>query len=154
MGQSARSLLSEEQFAAVCSTIRTDNPDVEADDASVILEEALAFVAACATFPAARLVPSRVVDAGWHALILHTQVYAELCGRLGAFIHHRPEEPDPTRYDQDIMDRTMALIEEAGYSVDVDLWGPPDGELVSVAAQCQHSEPRERPIIIQPKPKG
>ncbi|MGW8552688.1 hypothetical protein [Streptomyces tubercidicus] len=95
MPKSARSLLSEEQFAAVCSTVQTDNPDLSENDAAAILTEALAFVAACAQFPAARLVPSRVVDAGWHALILHTQTYAEMCGRLGAFIHHRPETPDP-----------------------------------------------------------
>ncbi|MGW7575162.1 hypothetical protein [Streptomyces sp. NPDC054765] len=29
----------------------------------------------------------------------------------------------------------------------------PDDELLSVAAQCQHSEPKEQPIIIRPKPK-
>ncbi|MEU8915532.1 hypothetical protein [Streptomyces nigrescens] len=153
MRQSARSLLTEEQFAAVCSTVQTDNPDLSEDDAAVVLTEALAFVVACATFPSARLVPSRVVDAGWHALILHTHTYAELCGSLGAFIHHRPEAPDPSRYDWDVIDRTTALIEEAGYSVDLDLWGPPDGDLVSVAAKCQHSDD-SGPIVTIPKPKG
>lgn len=153
MDQSARSLLTGDQFAAVCSTIQADNPDISQDDAAVVLTEALAFVAACAQFPEARLVPSRVVDAGWHALILHTQIYAELCGRLGGFVHHRPEAPDPSRYDPHVIDRTTALIEETGYSVDLDLWGPPDGDLVSVAAKCQHSDD-SGPIVPIPKPKG
>ncbi|MEU9126454.1 hypothetical protein AB0C96_42845 [Streptomyces sp. NPDC048506] len=153
MGKSARSLLTDEQFTAVCSTIRTDNPDVEAADAQAILTEALAFVAACAQFPTARLVPSRVVDAGWHALILHTQTYGELCERLGQFIHHRPETPDPDRFDQAVIDRTTALIEETGYSVDPDLWQRPDDALVPVAAKCQHSDD-SGPIVPIPKPKG
>ncbi|GAA5610577.1 hypothetical protein CP981_32835 [Streptomyces platensis] len=153
MDKSARSLLTQVEFDAVSSTVQTDNPDVSEDDAAVIVSEALAFVATCALFPTARLAPSRVVDAGWHALILHTQTYAELCARLGAFVHHRPEEPDPARYDQDVIDRTTALVEEAGYSVNVDLWGPPDGDLVSVAAKCQHSDD-SGPIVTIPKPKG
>ncbi|WP_382464698.1 glycine-rich domain-containing protein [Streptomyces noursei] len=153
MGKSARSLLPAARYDAVCPTIRTDNPAIEADDAAAILNEALAFIAACAQFPDARLVPSRVVDAGWHALILHTTTYAELCEELGAFMHHQPEAPDPTRYNQDAIDRTTALIEETGYSVDLDLWGPPDGDLIAVAANCQHSDDRG-PIVTLPKPKG
>ncbi|MFE2161435.1 glycine-rich domain-containing protein [Streptomyces lydicus] len=153
MGQSARELLTDDQFAAVCSTVQTDNPDSTAEDATAVVTEALAFVAACALLPAARLVPSRVVDAGWHALILHTQTYAELCARLGGFVHHRPEAPDPSRYDHDVIDRTTAVIQEAGYSVDGDLWGPPDGDLVSVASSCQHSDD-SGPIVTMPKPKG
>ncbi|MGW2634262.1 hypothetical protein ACWC2K_33785 [Streptomyces chattanoogensis] len=52
-----------------------------------------------------------------------------------------------------MIDRTTALIKEAGYSVDVDLWGPPDGDLVSVASSCRHSDDRG-PIVPIPKPKG
>ncbi|GAA2671460.1 hypothetical protein [Streptomyces lunalinharesii] len=153
MGKSARSLLSPQQYDAVCATIQSDNPDVEPDDAAAILNEALAFVAACVQLPEVRLVPSRVVDAGWHALILHTTTYAELCGKLGAVVHRQPEEPDPTRYNQDAIDRTAALIEETGYGVDLDLWGPPDGDLIAVAANCQHRDDRG-PIVPHPKPKG
>ncbi|AOP45677.1 hypothetical protein [Streptomyces lydicus] len=73
MGQSARKLLTDDQFVAVRSTVQTDNPDITAEDAAAVVTEALAFVATCVLFPAASLVPSRMVDAGWHALILHTQ---------------------------------------------------------------------------------
>jgi hypothetical protein len=153
MSHSARSLLTEDQFSAVRATIETNNPGMAPETVDRILLQALAFVAACAVFPKARLTPSRVVDEGWHALVLHTKTYAELCGRLGAFIHHRPETPDPSRYDRAVIDRTTAYIEEAGYSVDGDLWHRPDDDLVSVAAKCQHSDDGG-PIVTIPKPKG
>lgn len=154
MSKSASQLLTDEEFEAVRTTIEDNNPDMPVATAAAILTEALAFVAACAQFPTAGLVPSRTVDEGWHALILHTEIYAALCSRLGAVVHHRPESPDPTRHDAAVLERTTALIEETGYSVDPNLWRAPDDDLVSVAAQCQHSEPKERPIIVQPKPKG
>ncbi|EST35765.1 hypothetical protein N566_17300 [Streptomycetaceae bacterium MP113-05] len=119
-----------------------------------IVDEALKYVAVCAAYPTARVAPSRVVDEGWHALILHTALYAQLCERLGAgFVHHYPERPDPGRFDAQVIDRTTTLIEEAGYSVDYRLWTAPDGELVSLAASCQHSDDTG-PIVTQPKPKG
>lgn len=94
-----------------------------------------------------------MVDEGWHALILHTTLYAGLCERLGMFVHHYPERPDSGRFDAQIIDRTTTLIEEAGHSVDYDLWTAPDKQLVSVAANCQHSDDTG-PIVTQPKPKG
>jgi hypothetical protein len=37
--------------------------------------------------------PSKAVDAYWHALILDTKSYAEWCVRtLGRFLHHMPAE--------------------------------------------------------------
>lgn len=153
MSESARSLLPETEFNAVRSTIENNNPGMSEAMAADILTEALAFVAACALFPDARLTPSRTVDEGWHALILHTAIYAALCGRLGRFIHHLPEAPDPSRYDRAVIDRTTAYIEEAGYSVDPNLWRRPDDDLVSVASKCQHSDD-SGPIVTMPKPKG
>lgn len=63
-----------------------------------ITAEALKFVATCAQFTGEGLRPSRVVDEGWHGLILRTAPYAWLCRRLSHFVHHRPERRDPTRY--------------------------------------------------------
>ncbi len=149
----ARTLLSDAQFNDVRATILDNNPGMEPDLASRILTDALAFVAVAAARGGRGLVPSRVVDDGWHALILHTGLYQNLCARLGGFVHHAPERPDPGRFDSAVLARTIAAIESAGYSVDVDLWGSPDAELVSVAAKCQHSDDGG-PIVIIPKPKG
>lgn len=148
----ARGLVPDERFTSCRKTVMDANPDMSADMASRIVEEALKFVAACSRNPGVGLAPSRIVDEGWHALILHTAMYAELCESLGSFVHHFPGY-DPTNYDPPILDRTREKIAELGYVADAELWGPPSDELlVSVAAQCQHAP--DCTIIITPKPKG
>ncbi|SCK14752.1 MULTISPECIES: hypothetical protein [unclassified Streptomyces] len=74
-----------------------------------------------------------------HALILHTELYAKLCEALGCFVHHYPERPDPGRFDQHALTRTVATIEQAGYETDPELWTGPARSLVSVAARCNHT---------------
>lgn len=151
MSQSARSLLTDEQFNSVRSTVLDANTDMSEGMAGRVVEEGLKFVVTCARFPGVALAPSRVVDEGWHALILHTETYTALCARFGEFVHHYPGY-SPDHYDPDIFDRTRALIGEAGYSTDADLWQAPDSGLVSVAAKCQHS-PSCGPIRPMPKPE-
>ncbi|MFF4448937.1 hypothetical protein [Streptomyces sp. NPDC001502] len=116
-----RALLSDADFNAAMHTVLDNNPGMEPDIASRIVVDALAFLAtaAASTEP---LVPSRVVDEGWHALILHTPLYADLCARLGGFVHHIPERPDPGRRSHGDIERTIAAIEAAGYTLDRDLW--------------------------------
>ncbi|MDQ0942370.1 hypothetical protein [Streptomyces sp. V1I1] len=150
---SARSLLSDAEFNSVLGTILTNNPGMAIEMGGRIITEALAFVATAAARPGRAMTPSRVVDEGWHTLILHTGLYYNLCARFGNFVHHVPEQPDPGRFDQALIDRTIALIEAAGYAVDRDLWRGPEDTLVSVAASCQHSDD-SGPIVIIPKPKG
>lgn len=150
----ARGLILDSEFASCRGTVMDANPDMPEEMAGRIVEDALKFVAACAANPATGLAPSRIVDEGWHALILHTAMYAELCDRLGSFVHHFPGY-DPTNYDPPIIDRTRELITALGYSPDPELWGPPSDEtLVSVAAQCQHAPDCTIVIIPKPKPKG
>ncbi|MFE7778050.1 hypothetical protein ACFU5O_29955 [Streptomyces sp. NPDC057445] len=150
---SARALLSDAQFADVRATVLDNNPGMEPELAGRIVTDALGYVAAAAANPGAALAPSRVVDEGWHALILHTRLYADLCARLGRFIHHMPERPDPSRCNPAADERTIAFIEACGYEVDRDLWRGPGDQLVSVAASCRHSDD-SGPIVIIPKPKG
>lgn len=149
----ARHLLTDAQFNDVRATILDNNPGMEPGLASRILEQALGFVATAAANPGAGLVPSRVVDEGWHALILHTGLYTNLCAALGGFVHHVPERPDPGRRSEASLRRTVAAMEARGYLVDEELWRGPEDSLVSVAANCQHSD-ESGPIVIIPKPKG
>ncbi len=148
----ARMLITDEQFASVRGTVMDANPDMAAQMAGRIVDEGLKFVAACAKNPGLGLAPSRIVDEGWHALILHTALYAELCDTLGdQFVHHYPGY-DPTNYDPPILDRTREKITELGWEADQELWGPPSDEtLASVAAKCQHAP--DCTIIITPRPK-
>jgi hypothetical protein len=134
-----RLLITDQQFSSCRGTVLDANPDMPEEMAGRIVEEALKFVAACAKNPTTGLAPSRIVDEGWHALILHTAMYAELCEDLGSFVHHYPGY-DPTNYDPPILDRTREKIAELGWEADPELWGPPSDEtLVSVAATCQHA---------------
>ncbi|MFE9372504.1 glycine-rich domain-containing protein [Streptomyces sp. NPDC006711] len=90
-----------------------------------IVTEALKYVAAAAKFPTVPIQPSKVVDEGWHALILHTRLYARLCEGLGHFVNHFPERPGPERHDPNVLTRTVALLEQAGFTVDAELWTGP-----------------------------
>ncbi|WP_314223515.1 glycine-rich domain-containing protein [Streptomyces zaehneri] len=148
----ARMLITDERFASCRNTVMDGNPDLAEEMAGRIVEEGLKFVAACSRNPGIGLAPSRIVDEGWHALILHTAMYADLCQRLGGdFVHHFPGY-DPTNYDPPILDRTREKITELGWEADPQLWGPPSDEtLGSVAAKCQHTP--NCTIVITPKPK-
>ncbi|MFE6030084.1 glycine-rich domain-containing protein [Streptomyces niveus] len=136
-----RDLLPAAELAAVVATVRTNNPDMATDTAEAIVLEAVKFEAACASSPTLRLTPSRVVDEGWHALILHTRIKARLAARLGYFVHHVPEAPDPRRYDPDVLLATRVAIADAGYVPDAALWAGPSDTKIPVAADCQHSPP-------------
>ncbi|MFI5983082.1 glycine-rich domain-containing protein [Streptomyces sp. NPDC051555] len=145
----ARALLSDAAFSAVLATVLDNNPGMDISMAGRIVVEALKFVAAGARTTAG-IAPSRVVDEGWHALILHTALYASLCTQLGgAFVHHYPERPDTGRYDPAVHEHTLAAIRDAGYEPDPRLWTGPDNELVGVAAKCNHTPPS---CAIRPMP--
>ncbi|KPI06197.1 hypothetical protein OV450_3834 [Actinobacteria bacterium OV450] len=134
-----RGLLTDAQFNDVRATVLDNNPGMAPEMASRLVVEALKFVSAASLFPTVSIAPTREVDEGWHALILHTHLYASLCSRLGRAVHHYPERPDRSRHDPDVLTRTIALIEQAGYTPDTELWVGPDRSLVTVAANCNHT---------------
>jgi stress-induced morphogen len=136
-----RDLIPPETFAAVSATVRDNNPGMEQPLADRIVSEALKFIAAVGQHRDRRMAPSRVVDEGWHALILHTKAYEDLCEQVGGPVHHYPERPDPTRFNGVIIERTIELMAASGYPADRFLWGNPTSGEVVVAANCQHSPP-------------
>ena len=80
---------------------------------------------ACALHPGDHLSPSEMVDAGWHAFLLHTREYAEFCARVaGRFIHHRPSGPGEARPAREAIGATIAAMRAAGLPVDAGLWVP------------------------------
>lgn len=147
----ARTLLDADEFTSVTATVADNNPDLRWATAERIVTDALAFVATAAMYPGVPMAPSRVVDEGWHALVLHTALYRRLCERLGRFVDHFPERPDPARQGTDILDRTTALIRDTGYPVDEELWERPRAGSIEVAASCGHA-PNCGPIEPVPKP--
>lgn len=139
---SALHLLTGDEANRVAALVVRDNEGVTDQALALnIVDEALKFLAAAAgnTGKGKALRPSRVVDMGWHALILHTELYMTLCHKLGRYIHHRPEGPETLRRDATTLDDTTEAIRAAGYAPNEYLWGTrADTEIKG--GDCMHSE--------------
>ncbi|AZM91028.1 hypothetical protein [Streptomyces sp. W1SF4] len=116
-------LLAAPQLDAVRATVLDDNPGMEPELAARIITEAIKFVATAAQ-GAENMTPSRLVDKGWHALILHTALYSQLCAHWGSFVDHYPN-PHNTEDTLHPVARTIQSIERAGFPVDRHLWDEP-----------------------------
>jgi anti-sigma regulatory factor (Ser/Thr protein kinase) len=119
-----RELITADLFSKLTIRVVVDE-GLDRDTAEKIVEQALAFLVACARYPNEHLSPSETIDAGWHAFILHTADYAEFCDRVaGRFIHHRPNESGEGGPVQQAIGFTIAAMREAGLHVDTPLWVP------------------------------
>ncbi|MFD8315947.1 glycine-rich domain-containing protein [Kitasatospora purpeofusca] len=145
-------LLSEIEWTRVVRTILGDHPELTQDTAERILAEALAYLWTVSRYRDMPLAPSPAVDAGWHALILNTAIYAGLCEKLNGFIHHYPQTPEETAYDASTVGLTVATMAACGVAADAELWAGPEGIRLGPGAQTWHS-PECGPIILIPKPK-
>ncbi len=118
---SARSLISPPLFARLVRRVVADD-GVTPELAERIVDQALAFLGACAREHTEPLSPSEVVDLGWHAFLLHTRDYADFCDRIaGRFLHHVPtdeDNPTATGTAAQTIARTVAAIDAAGFNVD------------------------------------
>ncbi|MEV6899773.1 hypothetical protein [Amycolatopsis sp. NPDC051372] len=123
---SGRSLISDELFATlVRRVVAEDHLDQRLAERTV--DQALAYLGACAGNSGGLLAPSEQVDLGWHAFLLYTRDYALFCDQVaGRFIHHVPTEPgDPDATGETaraVLSRTVRAIEAAGFAVDHELW--------------------------------
>ncbi|MGV9311750.1 glycine-rich domain-containing protein [Streptomyces sp. NPDC003691] len=106
-----------ERLAAFCA----EEYGMERVVADAVMDQAMAFVYVVGSERAYDLAPSRLVDPGWHAFMLHTQEYADWCrNRFGFFVHH---EPNSTVRTPDLMVSVAGRIRAAGFEVDERLWG-------------------------------
>ncbi|MFF7198252.1 glycine-rich domain-containing protein [Streptomyces sp. NPDC008079] len=141
------SLLPASEFSAVVSTVVGNNPGMDRAVAERVTAEALKFVATAARSHGQKLVPSRLVDEGWHALILHTRVYRELGVRVGVFVDHVPTAPGAPRHGDGRRTATVEAIRSAGFEPDLDLW---EG---AAANCCEHEDcPGDCGAVIVPIP--
>jgi hypothetical protein len=110
-------------FAKLAARVERD-AKVDRERAERIMRQALAFLLACARNPETPLAPSREVDHGWHAFILHTREYAAFCTEVaGEFIHHAPEDPGADRAQAAARtEMTAEVIRRTGLPVDEELW--------------------------------
>lgn len=124
--RNGRSLLTPDLFDRLVHRIVADDR-LDRHLAERVLDQALAFLAACARNTSAPLTPSDMVDIGWHTFVLHTRDYAAFCQDLaGRFLHHVPVDPNDTtttgQTARDNLVRTIDAINEAGFVVDLELW--------------------------------
>jgi hypothetical protein len=117
-----RSLVSSELFDRLVRRIVQDD-DIEQALAVRIVDQALAFLYACAKAPNTPLRPSKTVDIGWHTFVLHTHAYAQFCDTVaGRFIHHEPEEFESPTRPRDTLAPTVNTMTVLGLVVDAELW--------------------------------
>jgi hypothetical protein len=122
---SPRDLISASLLEKLTLCVMASDHGLDPDTAERIVEQALAFLVACAHYPDGHLSPSQTVDAGWHAFVLHTRDYAEFCQRVaGRFIHHRPDDPSESAGEQQAIGTTISAMRDIGLPVDPDMWVP------------------------------
>ena len=110
----------------VARLVTTDG--FKAPDALRAVDNAWAFLQACVEAPELRLSPTPVVDAAWHASLLHSRDYFALCEALGApgVIHHEPTEDDaPGSGEGAGAAVTVNAFRDLGIPYDDDLWFQP-----------------------------
>lgn len=127
-----RSLVQSRLFARLSARIAAEH-NVDSETAERILDQALAFLGACAV-TTAPLSPSKTVDIGWHTFVLHTRDYGEFCDCIaGHFIHHIPTDgAQETTIAASAWETTSAIV-AAGYVVDAPMW-----ENASTCSQCKN----------------
>lgn len=124
--RTGRALVTSPLFDRLVRRIVADE-QFDHDLAERIVDQALAFLAACARNTAAPLAPSELVDIGWHTFVLHTQDYAAFCDAIaGRFLHHVPVDPEApgstSETAHETLMRTVTAINDIGFGVDPRLW--------------------------------
>ncbi|MGW1504205.1 glycine-rich domain-containing protein [Streptomyces mirabilis] len=120
--------------------IVAEHPEISEPTARRIVGQAAAFIAASGQQPGSELAPSKLVDFGWHAFILHTVDYARFCRQVaGEFVHHVPTDDDQDAAAAvQTRERTLAAIAATGLAIDPDLW-PDMAECTQCHAGCTDS---------------
>lgn len=123
--RTGRSLVSDDLFHRLVDRI-VQTERFERDLAERIMDQALAFLLACAANVGPPLAPSELVDIGWHTFLLDTGEYAAFCDRVaGRFIHHVPTDNKPVGESPgDVFTRTVTAMRSLGFRLDDALWPP------------------------------
>ncbi|RSM50916.1 hypothetical protein DMA12_00685 [Amycolatopsis balhimycina DSM 5908] len=133
-----RDLVSAELFDRLVTRIAREQAEVTRGLAARIMDQALAFLAACGADRGASLSPSELVDIGWHTFLMYTKEYRKFCDRVThGFIHHVPnddgQETGAEVGDRVEIARTMDAVAAAGFAVDPQVW-------LARAAKCNSGD--------------
>ncbi|HEY3480772.1 MAG TPA: hypothetical protein VGL02_17900 [Streptomyces sp.] len=121
--RTGRALVSDDLFRRLTDRI-IQAEGFDRDLAERIMDQALAFLVACAANVGDPLAPSELVDIGWHTFLLDTCEYAAFCDRVaGRFIHHVPNGDEPaTESPGEVLARTLRAMRALGFHPDDALW--------------------------------
>ena len=106
-------------FAPIVERI-AGHDDVPDGLAAAVMADTLKFVTLAAT-SAQPVVPTRLIDVGWHEFILHTRDYTEFCAKIGGYVHHVPIRGASTG-NGDVYEATRRLLTERHGPLDPRLW--------------------------------
>ncbi|XVQ07272.1 glycine-rich domain-containing protein [Spirillospora sp. CA-255316] len=133
-----KDLIPRDLYAKLVARVMEDE-QIPPDRAVRIVDQTLIFLKACADAPGRNLSPTKAVDPGWHAFILHTEDYANFCDTYaGAFIHHRPICNNDIRSGT-ALGRTVEAIRATGYPIDWELWTVDEADCHQCHATCHDS---------------
>jgi hypothetical protein len=140
--KTGKSLVDASIFGMLAERVARDEQIVP-EQAVRVVDQALAFLATCAV-SGVRMSPSKAIDPGWHAFILHTNEYETFCQQVaGRFIHHVPADQSdsatrgaPARA---AIEQTKAEMLKAGFVVDDELWQPPAADCSQCHSGCTDS---------------
>jgi hypothetical protein len=120
-----KGLVTDELWCRLTNRIVADE-DMELSLAERIMDQALGFLQFCAVKTDVGLYPpSKLVDIGWHTLILYTKDYASFCEKIaGRFIHHEPSDVPGVDYGVGAINvtSTVKAMKRQGFMVDEMLW--------------------------------
>jgi hypothetical protein len=126
-----KNLISEQTWEKLIGYIVKDN-DLDRSLAERILDQALGFLMVVSLNPGRTFCPSKMVDIGWHAFLMHTRDYIAFCNKVnGQYIHHEPTAVEIVVPQTGGVIETVRAMKANSIVVDEELWtsrGDCDGD--------------------------
>lgn len=148
-----RALLADEDLFARMAAFIADRNMATVLAARAVLDQGTSLIHYALTHPDEPVSPSKAVDAGVDAFVLHMPEYLAFCDRVaGRTLLHVPrlgEGPKQTPDGRPVLSPVAAagLFREAGYSIEDSLW-PTDEEDPGCCFMCFTRDAVQRPLFL------
>ncbi|MEV7684435.1 hypothetical protein [Streptomyces bungoensis] len=140
VGTTTDVLVPEDVHNRLARYILREHPEFTVEFAGRLVVAAAEFQAASAIFPHVRMAPSKLVDIGWHAWLMHTVDREALLPRIGGVVHHVPDDDgDQDPAAAEIRRNTLRALRSAGFASDEELWPAENGKCSQCHAGCTDS---------------
>lgn len=113
---------------------------IDRDLAERIFGQTVAYLLTSAENPETPMGPTPEVDKGVHSFVLDTPRYFDFCmEHAGIYLHHVPHLPEERAGQPQVLYGTISAIREAGFPLDVEMWGALDVDCHQCHACCADS---------------